>query len=71
MSHKNKRTLQKLETVSFILMEKKEENESADVKMTICNEDQRLGKPHLKGYIWLAAARQSGHVGGQYNKQFF
>ena len=37
MSHKNKRTLQKLETVSFILMGKKNEeneneNESAEVK---------------------------------------
>ena len=34
--------------------------------MTICNEDQQVGKPHFKGHI-----RQSGHVGGQHNKNSF
>lgn len=58
--------------VSFILVEKNEnENENADVKMTICKEGQRIGQPHFEGYIWLVATWQRGHVGGQYNKQFF
>ena len=39
--------------------------------MTICKEGQRIGEPHFKGYLWLATAWQGGHVGGQYNKQFF
>ena len=70
MSHKNERTLQN----SFLRTcrkNEKNENENADLKMKICKESQRIGEPHFKGYIWLAAKWQGGHVGGQYNKQIF